>query len=140
MNSHFFPIALQNGGVTVLLVSILWVYLCIKRTNVYLLMHALYIAHNFCLVAQHAILYICMCPQNMQQLVTKQDDKSMQLIIDPFIKPHAYHNNHLSDLDSEPTFVKLCNHHTNSHVQCICSGFIIIGDFSGNFLIVHCSI
>ena len=83
--------------------------------------------------------YVAMCPQNMQQLVTKQDEKSMELI-DPFIKSHAYHNNLLSDLDSEPTFVKLCNHHTNSHVQCICSGFIIIGDFSGNFLIVHCII
>ena len=54
-------------------------------------MHALYTAHNFCLVAQHAILHICMCPQNMQQLVTKQDDENMQLI-DPFIKPHAYFN------------------------------------------------
>ena len=62
-------------------------------------MHALYITHNFCLIAQRTILRICMYPQNMQQLVTKQEEKSMELI-DPFIKSHAYHNNLLSDLDS----------------------------------------
>ena len=41
-----------------------------------------------------------MCPQNVQQLVTKGDKKSMQLI-DPFIKPHAY-NDLLPDCDDKP--------------------------------------
>ena len=70
-------------------------YVCFVRCRL--------VACNSCLVARHAkycYSRVCVCTQNIQQLVTKQDEKNIQLI-GPFIKLRTYHNNLLPYLDDD---------------------------------------
>ena len=105
--------ALSNGT-TLLFVSVLYMSVHTRsyRKSAYMriysyvcfLRHCRLVACNSCLVARHAkycYSRVCVCTQNIQQLVTKQDEMNMQLI-GPFIKLRTYHNNLLPYLDDDP--------------------------------------
>ena len=87
-------------GTTLLFVSVLYMSVHTRsyRKSAYMRIYSYVcfvrcqlVACNSCLVARHAkycYSRVCVCTQNIQQLVTKQDEKNMQLI-GPFIKPYA---------------------------------------------------